>query len=200
MESIEGINSEPGVHGKALPGMKYKVMDDNGDEIEGSDRRVGHLAVCSPTLMQAYYGKDLEKETKNSIRGTWLYTGDIAALEGEGDELKLTFLGRKEDLIQVDGDYTPMDELDLLLRKIPGLTDGAGFVTKNSKNQLVVACAVVKNPGTSVHEKTILDVCAQRLPEGLRPRGVVFTDVIPRDAGGNVNYSRLRGQFSGAAG
>src|SRR5262249_24581230 len=48
METIEETSLEPGVHGKALPGMKYKVMDDNGDEIEGAERRTGPLAVAGP--------------------------------------------------------------------------------------------------------------------------------------------------------
>jgi acyl-CoA synthetase (AMP-forming)/AMP-acid ligase II len=204
MEGMEELPSEEPVYGyvgisqRALPGLKYKVMDENGDEIEGSDRRTGAFAVSSPALMSAYFGKDMEKETKNSIRGTWLYTDDIVTLDGEGENLKITLLGRKENLAKVDGDYTPLDELDSVLRHIPGFTDAAGFITKNSKNQTVVACALVKVLAASVNEKSVEDACAQKLPEDLRPKGIVFTDHIPRDAGGNVNYARLRGQFSGA--
>lgn len=200
MESIEDINIEPGVHGKPLPGVKYKVMDDHGDEIEGPERRVGLLAISGPAVMQGYLGKEYEKETKNALRGTWLYTGDIATLEGKDDELKFTYLGRKEDLVKVDGQYRSVDVVDSILRKIPGLQDAAAFAVKNSKNQVVVACALVKTQGSPVNEKQILGTCSKALPEDLHPKGIVFTDVIPRDTGGNVNYHRLRGQFSGIVG
>ena len=200
MESIEDIDLEPGVHGKPLPGMKYKVLDDAGDEIEGPDRRVGPLAVSGPAVMQAYLGKEHEKDTKNSIRGTWLYTGDVAALEGEQDELKITYLGRKDDLLKVDGDYVTMDDIDAVLRKIPGLSDAAAFATKTSKSDTVPACAIVKIQGSALNENQILEFCAQSLPADLCPKAVAFTDLIPRDTGGNVNYQKLRGQFAGIVG
>ncbi len=199
MESIEDTSLEPGAHGKCLPGLKYKVLDENGDTIEGADRRVGHLAVSGPTVMQGYLGKELEAETKNSLRGTWLYTGDYAELEGENDELKMNFLGRKEDVFKDGGEIIALDSVDLILRKLPGVQDAAAFISKNSKNQLVPVYVVVKT-GAPLQESQILEYCAQKIEENLRPKAILFTDFIPRDLGGNVNHSKLRAQFSGAAG
>ena len=167
MESIEETSLEPGVHGKGLPGMKYKVLDENLDAIEGSERRVGLLAVSGPAVMQAYLGKELEAATKNAIRGTWLYTGDYAELEGENEELKICFLGRKEDVLRVDGDISTMDSIDAVLKRIPGIQDAAAFVSKNSKNQLVTVCALVRLPGSPLKENQVLEACSS-IQEELR--------------------------------
>lgn len=187
-----------GFVGKGLPGLKYKVMDNNGDEVEGKERRTGQLALSGPTVMQMYYER--EKETKMTIRGTWLYTGDICRLEGEGEDLTITFIGRKEDLIDVGGEFIPFSRIDTAIRSNPLAMDGAAFSVKDSRDHLVIVCAIVKKAGTAINEKQVLDFCQGTLPSNLVPKAVAFTDVIPRDLGNNVNCSKLRSQFSGIMG
>jgi acyl-CoA synthetase (AMP-forming)/AMP-acid ligase II len=184
--------------GKPLPGFKYKVVDPQGDEIEGPDTREGLLAVSGPSVMTAY--EDLEKETKSAIRGTWLYTGDYARLEGENDDLKIHLLGRKEELLlEPGGAIIVADGPDHAARTVPGVQDAAGFAVQNTKGKDVLACAVVKIQGSGVTEKQVLDHCREKLGDRA-PLVVVFTDSIPRDSGGVVNRTKLRNQFSGCAG
>ncbi len=181
-----------------LPGLQYKVLDENGDLIEGTGSRTGLLAVTGKTLMQGYLG--LEKETKNALRGSWLYTGDIAQLEdqeGADQPVKLTFLGRKEDLFLESGFFYVPRTRDGVVRAMKGVQDAALFVVKNQLGKTVVACAVVKAPGFPLQEKQIQDACRGKMEPELIPTAIVFTDFIPRDGGGNVHGARLRGQFTG---
>jgi long-chain acyl-CoA synthetase len=197
MEDIASAEVEMG-GGRPLPGMKYKVIDKEGDTIDSKDSRIGLLAVTGPTVMNGY--PNMDQETKNAIRGTWLYTGDMARLEGDGDDLKIFFLGRKEDVIEIDGEYILPTPVDKVIRSLPGVKDAAAFVTKTSKNQKVVAVAVVKVENFALSEKQVTDACTAHVHAGLMPRAVAFTDFIPREPGGGVNYGRLRGQFSGITG
>jgi long-chain acyl-CoA synthetase len=140
--------------GRPLPGIKYKVIDNEGDTIDSKDTRMGLLAITGPTVMNGY--PNMDQETKNSIRGTWLYTGDMARLEGDGDDLKIHFLGRKEDVIEVDGEYILPTSVDHILKSLPGVKDAAAFVTKTSKNMKVIAAAVVKVENYPLTEKQIV--------------------------------------------
>jgi acyl-CoA synthetase (AMP-forming)/AMP-acid ligase II len=187
-----------GFMGKGLPGIKYKVMDSNGDEVEGRDSRIGQLALSGPTSMLGYFEK--EKETKMALRGTWLYTGDLVQLDGENETLTLTLIGRNEDVISINDEFIPFSKIDPSIRSNPALQDGAAFSVKDHQGHPVIVCAAVKRAGVAVNEKQILDFCIANLPPHLAPRAVVFTDIIPRDQGNNVNCSRLRGQFSGVLG
>lgn len=196
-DPLGGTTYERGFVGKGLVGMKYKVMDDNGDEVEGKGRRVGQLAVGSPSVMPGYFER--EKETKNALRGTWLYTGDIAALDGDQDDLKISYLGRKDDMIKVDGQLFSVSATDMALRAHPAIQDAATFVIKDGRGKPVVVCAVVRKVGAVLNEKQVLDFAAGKT-EGPSPQAVAFTDVIPRDGGHNVNCAKLRAQFSGIAG
>lgn len=181
--------------GRALPGFKYKVLDAGGDEIPGSEKRTGPLAIMSPATMSGYLGR--EKETKNVLRGTWLHTHDIATLEGEGDEIRVSFLGRKEDVVEIDGRWTSTSAIERALKTIPGIQDAAAVFVKTAKGEPAVGSVVVKIPGSALNEKQLIALCAEKVPSALTPRAVVFADAIPRNAGGSVIYSKLRGQFSG---
>ncbi|OFZ54091.1 MAG: hypothetical protein A2428_13200 [Bdellovibrionales bacterium RIFOXYC1_FULL_54_43] len=200
-EQVVTLDDDYGAQ-KPLPGMKYKVLDANGDLIEGNDLRTGYLAVMGPTVMSGYQSseKGIEKETKSKIRGTWLYTGDVARLEGDGEELKITIIGRKDDLLQAGNEYISMDEVTDALKRVHGVEDAAAFVVKRVKGDFVIAGAVVKATGGSLNEKQIIESCAKNLYPEQVPKVIVFTDFIPRDFGGNPHYGRLSAQFEGVAG
>lgn len=184
--------------GKGLPGFKYKVMDDNLDPIETSDARTGYLAVASPCIMSGYL--DQEKESKNVMRGTWLYTGDIVTARGEGDDLQITYVGRKEDVIKAGDSYQSIAQVDAVLRKIQGIQDAACFTAKNSRGHTVLVAVCVKQAGVVTNEKIVMDYCTANLSIEFCPKAAVFTDTIPRDQGNNVICSKLRAQFSQLAG
>ncbi|OFZ21942.1 MAG: hypothetical protein A2X94_15920 [Bdellovibrionales bacterium GWB1_55_8] len=186
---------------KGLPGFKYKVVDDNGDEIPGPKPRTGRLAVTTPTAMSGYYRhgaekKDLAQETKNALRGTWLYTGDVARLDGDGDTLSIQLLGRQSDLLHIDEEYESLNEVNQVLKEIQGVDDGAAFIVPRATGKPIVLCAIVRGAG-SISDKQILDYCVGKLPANLAPKAVAFTDFIPKDFGNQPNYTKLRHQFSG---
>lgn len=185
---------------RGLPGLKYKVLDSNLDEIAGKQQRTGLLAVAGPTVMQGYLGKDKERETKLAIRGTWLYTGDIASLEGDGETLTVSYIGRKDDLIEIDGVPAYPTNVDSMLKGLPGIMDAVSFKISTSMGKSVLIGAVVKGPGCKLTETQILESATATLRTDLLPKLIVFTDAIVRDQGGNINYTKLRGQFAGVAG
>lgn len=86
---------------QGLVGYRYKVIDRSGDEVEGSSRE-GQLCVQAPAVMLRYVlprEEDVKQLMMETIRGTWLYTGDLFRLDDNSDgEPTLTFLGRKDGL------------------------------------------------------------------------------------------------------
>jgi|GEM_PF-742028 len=207
MEEVPAPDTKPdqaeyriGQVGRGLAGLKYKVIDSNGEKIEGDEVRRGMLCVSGPSVMSGYLG--LESETKQKLRGSWLYTGDMAELVGKDDSLRIIYLGRKEDYLESDGDSIELQEIDRALKKIPGIEDAAAFVLSLALNpkERVLACAVVKVTGSPLSEKAIIEACNSLLASNLIPKAFTFTDVIPRDSGGNVICTRLRNQFSGIGG
>jgi acyl-CoA synthetase (AMP-forming)/AMP-acid ligase II len=183
----------------ALPGFKYKVVDENGDEIEGDFERTGQLCVMGPTAMTRYLMKDREtseKATKQVIRGTWVYTGDLATLDGAGETLRITYRCRKDESLFQEGVYVYPDKVDKAYRGGPGIQDIAGFVTKNIQGKKILACAIVRDPGPAV-ERIVLDWCKGKAVGDARPAAFVFVDAIPYTPAGNVNRLSLGRLYSG---
>jgi acyl-CoA synthetase (AMP-forming)/AMP-acid ligase II len=187
-----------GYIGHGIPGLKYKVLDNDGEEIQSKGPRTGLLAVTGPTIMQGYFG--VEKENKMVIRGTWLYTGDIVELDGEGENLVLTFIGRKDDVLLMQGKPVPFFQIEAALKTNFTIHDAAAFPVKSSNGTTRIVCVVVKKEKSGLNEKKVLDHCTSTLPKYFVPFAAAFIDVIPRDMGNNINYSKLRSQFSGLGG
>ncbi len=186
---------------KPLPGVKYKVLDEAGDEVPGEGVRQGPLAVMAETVMNAYIGpekekKELERLTKQMKRGTWLYTGDMARLEGVDDEMKIVYLGRETDVKRIGKDCFRADAIDSVAQGIPGVEEAAGFLKGDAAGEIHFAVAVVKNT-KGLGEKDVLEHCKANLKAELQPKYVYFLDTLPKDSAGNVNRFSLRRQFTG---
>lgn len=201
LEDGEKYEFQSEIRGRALPGLKYKVLNDAGDEIEGPERKEGPLCVTGETVMTAYLHPDPkigEKATKQMKRGTWLYTGDIARMEGEGEELCVTYLGRQTDLLKTSDGYILLEKVDDALRGAAGVLEGAAFVRMDERGEPHMACAVVKQ-SKAAGAPEILAHCAQSLQAPALPETVHFLDSLPKDAYGNFNRYSLQRQFSGTA-
>ncbi|HXE76330.1 MAG TPA: AMP-binding protein [Candidatus Xenobia bacterium] len=77
--------------GKPLPGMEVKIVGPDGDGI-------GEVAVRSRTVMSHYL--DDPELTAETIRGGWLYTGDLGRLDPTGH---LQLFGRRKNMIVTEG-------------------------------------------------------------------------------------------------
>ncbi|MFF3849221.1 AMP-dependent synthetase/ligase [Streptomyces sp. NPDC002328] len=87
-ETSGGVTMQPlgreksGTVGQALPGTEIQVADD------------GEILVRGPSVFQGYVNDDAA--TRAAMRGGWLATGDLGALDSDG---YLTITGRKKDVI-----------------------------------------------------------------------------------------------------
>jgi acyl-CoA synthetase (AMP-forming)/AMP-acid ligase II len=198
MEDQEKSKDAPAATLQALPGFKYKVLNDEGDEIPAPGMRDGPLAVTGEAVMTSFFHPDrslAEKCSKNTIRGTWFYTGEIGRLEGEDDELTLRPFGPQTDLLRSGAKFLLPEKIDDAAKAIPDVLDAAAFVRLDEKGNPSFALAVVRQ-GKMLSEAGILDHLKTRLSGKELPNTVHFLDAIPKDRFDNVNRTNLQRQFS----
>jgi acyl-CoA synthetase (AMP-forming)/AMP-acid ligase II len=184
---------------KLATGVKVKVLNETGDEVLGGGKREGYLAVTADFVMSGFFHPDKETAgeiTRNRLRGTWIYTGEIARLEGAGEDLSIAVLGRESDLIRAGDRFLSPRAIDDIAKSFPGISDAAGFVRLNQKGEKTFACAVVPE-GKSVDESGLLQKLAESLPGEIVPKSIHLIESIPRDAFESVNRYSLQRQFSG---
>ncbi len=197
MEDTERLN--PGrITPYALPGVKYKVLNDAGDEIPGPAFREGPFAFMADFVMTQFFHPDkkiAEKATRNALRGTWFYSGLVARLEGEEEESQVMPLGRQNCALRVDKRYVFPDRIDECVSAMTGVIEAAGFVYVNSKDEEFFACAVVQE-GKALAEEAILAHCSSHLQGTEPPRKVFFVDSLPKDRFESIDRVALKRQYS----
>lgn len=94
--------------GKALPNAEIKIVDPDSNG-------VGELVARGPMIMKGYYKN--ERATAETVRDGWLYTGDLAKVDGDG---YYYITGRKKNLIVTPGGKNVYpEEVEIALNNSP---------------------------------------------------------------------------------
>ncbi len=166
-----------GCMGQAIPGGKFKLIDDNGGVIT-SPNVVGELVYegDNVTLGYAENGADL---IKGDERHGVLLTGDMAKFDDDGI---YSIVGRKKRFLKIYGNRVGLDETERLLKsKYPDIecactgVDDVMYVFVNNRD----CCSDIKK---YLAEKTKLNPMAFH---------VRYLEKLPRNEVGKTMYCEL---------
>lgn len=112
----------PGTVGPPLAGIEIRLVDDDGETIEGRDgETVGEIHVRGRNLFVEYLNRP--DATAEAFDGDWFRTGDVATREPDG---YIRLIGRKStDLIKSGGFKIGAGEIEAALLEHPGIEDAA---------------------------------------------------------------------------
>jgi long-chain acyl-CoA synthetase len=114
--------------GKLIPGQEIRI---------GSG---GEILLKGENVMSGYYGDTAS--TKSVVDGGWLKTGDIGEVDGEGH---LFIQGRIKDMISTaDGHNVFAEDVEKVLRGIPGVRDAAVFGSTEGGAESVQAALILE--------------------------------------------------------
>ncbi|MFF5989463.1 class I adenylate-forming enzyme family protein [Prauserella flavalba] len=119
----------------------------------------------------------------------WLRTGDGGRL-GPNGHLYLT--DRIKDMIVTGGENVYPVEVERVLRDHPGIADVAVVGLPDDRWGEIVTAVVVPRAGADVTEAGVIDFTSARIAGYKRPRRVVLTTELPRNATGKVLKRVLR--------
>jgi acyl-CoA synthetase (AMP-forming)/AMP-acid ligase II len=147
----------------------------------------GELVVQSPGLMMGYL-PEADNEEAFLPDGSFR-TGDIAYVDDQG-WVHLT--DRAKELIKVSAFQVAPAELERLISTIPGVRDCAVFGIPDARRGERPKAAIVMDAATPADAEPILRFVADRVASYKHLVGVVFIDVIPRNAAGKILRWQLR--------
>jgi malonyl-CoA/methylmalonyl-CoA synthetase len=178
----------PGSVGPPLPGVRLRLVDDDGVAIEDSDgETIGEIEIRGPNLFLGYLNRD--DATQASMRDGWFATGDMATRSANG---YIRIVGRRAtDLIKSGGYKIGAGEIEASLRDHPAVEDAA--VTGEPDDDLgerVVAWVVLRDRAAAEAQELVDHVAAELAPHK-RPRVVHFLDELPRNELGKLQKKRL---------
>lgn len=131
--------------GSVVPQVSVKIVDQNQQELPVG--RIGEVMIKSPTLFNGYY-KNPDLNAKTLIDG-WLKIGDVGYLS---EDNRLYVLGRKSDLIFVDGQTVYPRYTEEIVHEHPKVKECV-LVRVNSKT--ILALSIRQQYAASISDKEL---------------------------------------------
>ena len=176
----------PGTTGRAVPGYELRLVDEQGNVLEGP--ATGGLEVKGDSCA-AFYWHQHEK-TKRSMLGEWFVSGDRYERRADG---AYVYVGRVDDMLKVGGLWvSPIDMEHVLLEhpRVAGVGVIGIMVDDASRIAAYVECDGA--PGDEALADELRDWCRTRMRRYEYPHVVEFVDSLPRTLTGKVQRFKLR--------
>lgn len=175
--------------GRFLPGVKVRVVDDNGDDIPANKDQVGQLLVSGAQIATTYFNN--KEATKMNMRGQWFFTGDIVEIDKNGI---VTFIDRKDNVIFIQSDMVIPKVVEDVITKIPSVDKASIIATKDQLGKTVVTACIQKKTGMDISSQEVQAHCSS-LPVRHVPTSIVFFPELPVDSRGFTDKYKLRKEF-----
>jgi acyl-CoA synthetase (AMP-forming)/AMP-acid ligase II len=180
--------------GLPIPGVEVEVRGEDGDALP--ERRLGHIHVRGPSLMQGYLGDPAA--TSRAIRDGWLDTGDLGFHAGG----ELFVHGRAKDVVIVRGANHAPEEFEACLAAVEGLRPGCavavGFLPEGGDGEELLLLAE-RTRAWRGDPDALAEVVREAVSSrtGVRPHTVRILEPgsLPRTSSGKMRRSEALRRF-----
>ena len=178
----------PGSSGRAVPGYKVRLVDENGADVPQGE--VGDLVISGGSVFAGYWQRpDVNARV---LRGTWYYTGDKYRQDADG---YYWYMGRADDLLRVSGHWVSPAEVEAALISHPAVLEAA-VVGKEDSDKLVKPQAfIVLRDAKQASEALVAELKAHvkaTIAPYQYPRWIEFRESLPKTATGKIQRFKLR--------
>jgi len=171
--------------GWALYGADVEIHSPDGERLAPGE--VGELTVRSPAVMRGYWRR--ERQTRETLRGGRLYTGDVATL---GEDGLITIVGRSRDVVISGGFNVYPGEVERAIAAIDGVRDVAVLGLPDPYWGEKVTAFVVCADGAALTEDAVRAQVRRAKGPVVAPKRVVFLESIPTTGLGKPDREALR--------
>jgi acyl-CoA synthetase (AMP-forming)/AMP-acid ligase II len=171
-------------------GVEIKIVDESGNDLPTG--KAGEIIARGDNVAKGYW--KMPKETSETFRNGWLYTGDI----GYRDEDGYIFIAdRKKDIIISGGENVSSSEVEEVLYQHPSVAEAAIIgVPDNEWGEAVKAVISLKPKYKGkVTAEEIINFCKSRLAGFKRPKSIEILDELPKNAAGKITKQELRKRY-----
>ncbi len=178
--------SQPIFVGLPVPGTDFKICDfDTGALLPlGTE---GEIAVRSPSLLKSYWNKP--EATEQALRGGWFHSGDLGMLDDNGF---LHFLGRRKEMLKVNGMSVFPAEIEALLGQHPAVIGSAVLGRADARRgQAAVAFVMLDDASAGATSAAELEEWCRRNMAVYKVPEIRIVDALPMTATGKVRKDEL---------
>ncbi len=181
----ERLDEKVGSIGKGIPGVKLRVLNDSGLEVNPGE--TGEVVAEGRNVTLGYW-RDAE-ETDKCFRQGRLYTGDLATVDAEQF---IYIVDRAKDFLKCGGKRVSCRQLELQILEFEGLLEVAVIgIPDGLLGEAVKAFVVPQSPDPGL-EKSLQIFCKHRMVPQFVPREIFVLESLPKNSAGKVSKRALK--------
>ena len=177
--------------GLPIPGLRVKIVDDEGRELPQDGEAFGELLIQGPWIAAEYLRDSRSAETM--VDG-WLRTGDVCKITPEG-YIRIT--DRAKDVIKSGGEWISSIDLENLIMAHPKVAEAAVVGISHPRWQERPLAVVVPHPGEQVTGEDLAGHLDGKVARWWLPDDYVFADEVPKTGTGKFDKKVMRDRYSG---
>ncbi|MFB6170866.1 MAG: long-chain-fatty-acid--CoA ligase [Haloarculaceae archaeon] len=177
-----------GKAGHPLPGLVFRVVDDDGEEVPWDGETVGELQYQGPFVVDEYYERP--EANAESFQDGWLKTGDIVTVDGEG---YIDIVDRTDHLIKSGGEWISSTEVENALLDHEAVVEAAVVARPDERwgERPVAYLSLSAGEVDEAMESELLDLVGREHPTWWAPDEFVVLDSLPKTATGKLDKKAL---------
>jgi len=175
--------------GRAIFGLDFKIVDDNGKEQAHDGKAYGDLLVKGPWVIKEYF----KQEGASPLIDGWFPTGDVATVDADG---YMQITDRSKDVIKSGGEWISSIDVENIAMAHPEVLMAACIGMPHPKWDERPIVVVVVKPGAQLDRGQILSFYEGKIAKWQIPDDAVFVEAIPIGATGKMLKTKLREMLS----
>lgn len=176
--------------GLPLPGLRVKIVDDEGRELPHDGEAFGELLIQGPWIAAEYLR---DERTAETMEGGWLRTGDVCKITPEG-YIRIT--DRSKDVIKSGGEWISSIDLENLIMAHPKVAEAAVVGIAHPKWGERPLAVVVPHAGEKVAEDELKAHLEGGAPRWWLPDRYLLVDEVPKTGTGKFDKKVVRDRYS----
>lgn len=182
---LTGVNKEGSI-GLPLPGIMVQIraLDDSDRVLPPGEK--GQVVLSGPNVMTGYWNKD--EESRRTIVGGWLFTGDVGLMDEDG---YVFLLDRLKELIICGGYNVYPRMIEEAIYQHPDVVAVCVIgVPDDYRGQSPKAFVQLK-PGASLTAERLKDFLRDKISRIEMPKLIEFRAELPKTAVGKLSKKEL---------
>jgi fatty-acyl-CoA synthase len=178
--------------GLVVPGLEFRVVDDEGNEVPHDGEAFGELHVRGPWVTSEYFARP--EATEAEFADGYLKTGDVVTVDPDG---YVDIVDRAKDVIKSGGEWISSQELENELLAHDGVAEAAVIGVPHERwQERPLALVVPSGEDTDALSATLREYLGESYPDWWVPDDVRIIDEVPKTATGKFDKKALRAEYS----